>query len=156
MKNTLVRVLLAAASAVLAAATVSAAPTANAVTNMIGNFNLIIPDRYDFHTWIFGITPCINGPRPPECIHVMGIAQPVAKAYNYVGDALLVNDRYTLAVDDPFGLRCGNVYYGPTSATHDLYSWDANTLAGTLTSTFDAGCDGQPGTLTYPIWLQRL
>jgi hypothetical protein len=64
-----------------------------------------------------------------------------------------VDGRYTLTVDDPFGLRCGNVYYGPTSPTHDVYSWDGNTLAETLTSTFGAGFDGQPGTLTYPIWL---
>ncbi|OBB17704.1 hypothetical protein A5761_09895 [Mycolicibacterium setense] len=133
------------------------APTANAVQNMMGNYNLIIPDRYDFHTWIWANSRCPgDSPRPPDCVHVTGIPQPIAKAYNYRGEARLVAGRYTLTVDDPFGLRCDNVYYGPTFPTRDVYSWDGNTLAGTLTSTFDSGCDGQPGTLTYPIWLQRL
>jgi hypothetical protein len=40
--------------------------------------------------------------------------------------------------------------------THDDYSWDATTMAGTLVSSFDAGCDGAPGALTYPISLSRL
>jgi hypothetical protein len=55
-----------------------------------------------------------------------------------------------------YGLRCGDVYYGPTSMTHAIYSWDATTMAGTLVSPFDAGCDGAPGTLTYAISLSRL
>jgi hypothetical protein len=131
------------------------APTANA-TNPIGNFDLIIPDRFDFHTWVWSVSPCIGGAPPPECIHVFGVARPIARASNHTGDAQLVDGRYTLAVDDPYGLRCGNVYYGPTSMTHDVYSWDATTMAGTLTSSFDAGCDGASGTLTYPISLVRL
>jgi hypothetical protein len=132
------------------------APPASAA-NPIGNFDLIIPDRFDFHTWVWSVTPCINGGAlPPECIHVFGIARPIAKAFNYSGDARLAGASYTLTVDDPYGLRCGNVYYGATSTTHDVYSWDATTMAGTLTSSFDAGCDGAPGTLTYPISLSRL
>jgi hypothetical protein len=87
---------------------------------------------------------------------VFGIARPIAKAFNCAGDAQLVDGRYTLIVDDPYGLRCGDVYYGPTSMTHDGYSWDATTTARTLVSSFDAGCDGAPGTLTYPISLSRL
>jgi hypothetical protein len=87
---------------------------------------------------------------------VFGIARPIAKAFNDAGDAQLVDGRYNLTVDDPYGLRCGNVYYGPTSITHDVYSWDATTMAGTLVSIFDAGCDGAPGTLMYPISLSRL
>jgi hypothetical protein len=55
-----------------------------------------------------------------------------------------------------FNLRCGDVYYGPTSMTRDVYSWDATTMAGTLVSSFDAGRDGAPKTLTYPISLSRL
>ncbi len=154
MKKAIVSI---ASAALMAAATTIAAPTSSAVTNMIGDFNLTIPDRYDFHTWIFANSPCWNtGVKPPDCIHVFGVAQPNAKAYNYQANAQLVDGRYSFAVDDPYGLRCGNVYYGPTSATHDVYSWDANTLTGTLVSTFDAGCDGAPGTLTYPIWLSRM
>ena len=131
------------------------APTTYAA-NPIGNFELIIPDRFDFHTWVWFVTPCVGGASPPACINVFGIARPNAKAFNYTGDAQLVDGRYTLTVDDPYGLRCGDVYYGPTSMTHDVYWWDATTMAGTLVSSFDAGCDGAPGTLTYPISLSRL
>jgi hypothetical protein len=131
------------------------APTAYAA-NPIGNFELIIPDRFDFHTWVWFVTPCVGGASPPACINVFGIARPNAKAFNYTGDAQLVDGRYTLTVDDPYGLRCGDVYYGPTSTTRDVYSWDAATMAGTLVSSFDTGCDGAPGTLTYPISLSRL
>ena len=82
---------------------------------------------------------------------------PIAKAVSYEGDAPLVNGRYTLTVDDPYGLRCGDRYYGPTVPTHDIYSWDAVTLAGSLDSSFAAGCDGAPsGTYTYPIALSRM
>jgi hypothetical protein len=145
-----------AMDAVLVSAATVIAPSANAA-NPIGNFDLIIPDRFDFHTWVWSVTPCINACAPlPECIHVFGIARPVAKAFNYSGDAQLTGGSYTFTVDDPFGLRCGSVYYGPTAPTHDVYARDATTMAGTLTSSFDAGCDGAPGTLTYPISLARL
>ena len=92
----------------------------------------------------------------PDCVWVSAIPQPVAKAFNYQNEARLVDGHYSISVDDPFGLRCGNLYYGPTSPTHDVYTWDATTLAGTLTSSFDAGCDGAPGTLTYPFSLVRM
>ncbi|MDT5337430.1 MAG: hypothetical protein QOD90_2935 [Mycobacterium sp.] len=142
-------------AALVSLATVIAPPASAA--NPIGNFDLNIPDRFDFHTWAWSVTPCINGGTPPPaCIHVFGIGRPNAKAFNYSADAQLAGGSYTLAVDDPYGLRCGNVYYGPTSMTHDVYSWDANTMAGTLDSSFDAGCDGAPGTLSYPISLSRL
>jgi hypothetical protein len=150
MKKALIGVV----GAVLSVATFTA-PPAHAV-NPIGNFDLIIPDRFDFHTWLWAVTPCVGGAAPPACIHVFGIARPVARAFNYESDAQLVDGRYTLTVDDPYGLRCGNVYYGPTSATRDVYVWDAITQGGTLTSTFDAGCDGAPGALSYPISLSRL
>jgi hypothetical protein len=150
-----IKALMVVLAAALASAAIFIAPPANA-TNPIGNFDLVIPDRFDFHTWVWSVTPCVSGKPPPECIHVFGIARPVAKAFNYEGDALVVDGHYTLTVDDPFGLRCGNVYYGPTSTTHDVYTWDATTMAGTLTSSFDAGCDGAPGTAAYPISLLRL
>jgi hypothetical protein len=69
----------------------------------------------------------------------------------------LADGRYTLIVDDPYGLRCDNIYYGPTIPTHDVYTWDATTLVGSMDSTFDVGCDGAPGgTYTYPFTLTRL
>jgi hypothetical protein len=144
-----------AAGAALVSVATFVAPLANAA-NPIGNFDLIIPDRFDFHTWVWSVTPCVGGASPPQCIHVFGIARPIAKAFNYAAEAQLVDGRYTLTVDDPYGLRYGDVYYGPTSMTHDIYSWDAATMAGTLVSSFDAGCDSAPGTLTYPISLSRL
>lgn len=131
------------------------APSAGAAP--IGNYSLIIPDRADFHTWIWSVTACLNGVVPqPDCVLITAIPQPVAKAYNYQNQAPLADGHYSLTVDDPFGLRCGNIYYGSTSPTHDVYVWDAVTMAGTLTSSFDAGCDGAPGTLTYPFSLVRL
>lgn len=85
-------------------------------------------------------------------VHIRGRhSQTKCEGFNYSGGAHLIGGKYTLTVDDPDGLRCGSVYYGPTALTHDVYSWDATTLAGTLVSTFDAGCDGAPGALTHSI-----
>lgn len=117
----------------------------------LGNYELRVPDRYDFHTWIWSAGPCGD-----DCRDIRTVAQPVARAFTYTGRALRVDGRWTLSVDVPDGLRCGNVYYGQTFPTHDVYTWDTNTLAGTLQSSFDAGCDGRPGSLTYPIWLVRM
>lgn len=128
-----------------------APPTLARADMNFGNYNLNIPDRYDFHTWIWAITKCSG-----TCIRVSAIAQPVARAFKYSADAASVNGHYTMAVDTPDGLRCGNVYYGQTVATHDVYDWDATTLAGTLNSTFGVGCDGNSGTLSYPFTLTRL
>jgi hypothetical protein len=91
MKNALMG---AVEAALVSVATFAATP-ANAA-NPIGNFDLIIPDRFDFHTWVWSVTPCVGGASPPECIHVFGIARPIAKAFNYAGDAQLVDGRYTL------------------------------------------------------------
>jgi hypothetical protein len=136
---------------ILALAAMTLAPIARAGMTL-GNYSLLIVGRNDFHTWTWAITWCPGG-----CVHVNAIPMPVARAFNYVGDAQLVNGRYTLTVDVPDGLRCDDIYYGPTIPTHDVYSWDAITLAGSLDSTFDAGCDGAPGgTRTYPFTLSRL
>jgi hypothetical protein len=138
--------------AALATAGVVAAPTANAF--LYGNYALNIEGRYDFHTWIWAIYPCQS---PGDCLYVSARAQPIAKAYSYIGSAPLANGQYTLVVDDPFGLRCDNVYYGPTIPTHDVYTWDAVTLAGSMASSFDTGCGGAPGgTFTYPFSLARM
>jgi hypothetical protein len=117
----------------------------------VGNYELHIPDRYDFHTWIWELRWCGE-----DCRELRSVPQPVARAYPYGGQAHLLGGRWTFTVDVPDGLRCGNVYYGQTIPTHDVYAWDSTTLGGTMVSTFDAGCDGQPGTLTYPIVLVRM
>jgi hypothetical protein len=123
---------------------------APAVTNPIGN--LIIPAGS-------ASTPGSVAHRadrgPPNAFGHLGSARRIAKALNFTGEVHLVDGRYTYAVDDPYGLRCGKVYYGPTPMTHDIYTRDAATMIGTLASSFDAGCDGAPGTLTYPISLVR-
>ncbi len=148
-----------ALSAALASAAVALAPVAGAEM-AIGNYDLQIVGRYDFHTWVWAISPCkLGGSLAPAagCGHVSAIARPVAKAFGYEGDAHLANGRYTLTVDVPDGLRCGDIYYGPTVPTHDIYSWDATTLAGVLESSFETGCNGAPaGTYTYPFTLSRM
>nr|WP_234793958.1 hypothetical protein [Mycolicibacillus koreensis] len=143
------------AAGVLAAVSAAvSAPVAHAGP-MYGNYQLLIPERYDFHTWTWATARCV--PTADDCVHISAIPMPIAKAFEYRTDAHLVDGRYTLAVDVPDGLRCGNVYYGPIIATHDVYSWDAATLQGTLESSFAAGCDGTPGgTRTYPFSLVRL
>ena len=83
--------------------------------------------------------------------------QPIAKAVYSKVPAWLADGRYTMVIDDPFGLRCGDIYYGPTIPTHDVYTWDATTLTGQMVSSFAAGCDGAPGgQITYPFFLTRM
>jgi hypothetical protein len=135
----------------LTVAALGIAPVARAEMS-IGNYELQIAGRYDFHTWVWVISSCSGG-----CVHVNAIARPVAKGFDYEGDAQLANGRYTLTVDVPDGLRCGNVYYGPIVPTHDAYSWDATTLAGSVDSSFATGCGAAPaGTNTYPFTLSRM
>ena len=146
-----------AVSVALTAAAVALAPAASAELAP-GNYNMIIPDRRDFHTWVWASTPCPPSIEfNPSCVRISANPAPIAKAYAWYGIATLQNGQYTMTVDVPDGLRCGDIYYGPVIPTHDVYTWDAKTLAGTLQSTFDAGCDGAPGgTFSYPFWLTRL
>ena len=140
----------------LASATMVLAPEANAAMT-IGHYNLIIEGRYDFHTWIWTIASCNPPDGVTECAVVSAIPQPIAKAYEWYGQAQRVNGSYTMTVDVPDGLRCGDVYYGPIIPTRDVYTWDAATLTGTLQSSFAVGCDNAPaGTFTYPFSLVRL
>jgi hypothetical protein len=139
-------------SVALTVAALATAPT-SAAGMQVGNYDMNITGRYDFHTWIWAVASCSTG---GECVHVTTIGLPVAKASTFREDVLLVDGRYAMTVEDPFGLRCGNVYYGPTIPTTDIYSWDAVNLTGTLTSAFPVGCNGEPaGTYTYPIALVR-
>jgi hypothetical protein len=146
-------VLVARAAVCLAAAIVgTVAASSQAAAAPYGNFMLNIDGRFDFHNWIWMVSKCYG-----QCLLISARAEPVAKAYLYTGRAELADGRYTLAVDDPFGLRCDNVYYGPTVPTHDVYTWDAVTLVGSMQSAFDTGCDGAPGgVLEYPFTLSLL
>jgi len=135
----------------LVAATWMSMPLAHADIRH-GNFELRISGRYDFHTWLWALSSCQG-----DCVRVQAIPQPVARAFPYQGDAQLHDGRLTLTVDVPDGLRCGDIYYGPVIPTRDIYSWDASTMSGTLSSSFATGCDGSPaGTLTYPFDLVQM
>jgi hypothetical protein len=148
-----------AVGALIVSAGIAGAPAASA-TMYYGNYNLHIPERRDFHTWVFAAQqPCKDDRAMPiwDCVSVVVIPQPIAKAANQFGQAWLKDGQYTMTLDDPFGLRCGDIYYGPVIPTHDVYTWDENTLAGHMVSTFDVGCDGAPGgSITYPISLTRM
>ena len=135
---------------------VALAPSANAGIQM-GHYTAIVDGRYDFHTWIFTFSSCNPPAGLEQCAEVSARAMPIAKAYQWNGRAIRTGDSYTLTVDVPDGLRCGDVYYGPVIPTHDVYTWNAVTLQGTLESTFDVGCDNAPGgTFSYPFSLVRL
>lgn len=143
-------------AAALAAAALVCAPAAGARLTA-GHYNVFVDGRYDFHKWIFTFSSC-NPPDPVDvCANVSANPQPIAKAYQWYGTAHQANGTYTLTVDVPDGLRCGNVYYGPVIPTRDVYTWDAVTLTGTLQSSFATGCDNTPGgTFTYPLRMVRL
>jgi hypothetical protein len=123
----------------------------------VGNYNVYVESRYDFHTWIWSISSCDPPVGVAQCANVSANPTPIAKAFQWYGQARQTAGTYTLTVDVPDGLRCGDVYYGPVIPTRDVYTWDAATLAGTLQSSFTTGCDGEPGgTTSYPFRLVRL
>lgn len=121
------------------------------------SYTAIVDGRYDFHTWMWRFASCRDSDPITECATVSATALPIARAFAWYAQAHQVNGTYTVVVDVPDGLRCGNVYYGAVIPTHDVYTFDATTLAGKLDSTFDVGCDNAPGgTLTYPFRLERV
>jgi hypothetical protein len=144
-----------AAIVLMGASVLGLAPNAHAAQMYYGAYNVAIDGRFDFHTWIFSVSRCND--TAPECVSVITIPQPIAKAYEAYVNAYYADGKYTMTYDNPFGLRCGNVYYGPTIPTHDVYTWDAKTLTGSLVSSFASNCDGAPGgAYTYPVRLTRM
>ena len=120
-------------AAALSPLVVALSPPA-AAAMQIGHYNAIIEGRYDFHNWIFSFSSC-NPPDPIyQCATVSANPMPIAKAFQWYAEARQANGTYTMTVDVPDGLRCGNVYYGPVIPTRDVYTWDAVTLRGTLAS----------------------
>lgn len=137
-----------AVSLALAAAALTVMPTAHA-DMLPGNYKLDT-NRDPGHTWFWSIVPCT--PREPGCVTIQGVPTPNGQAAPFKTDAHLANGRYTMAVDVPDGVRCVVQFF----PSHDVYSWDAVTLAGQVDSTFDTGCGGAPGgTTTYPFSLMR-
>lgn len=143
------------AGATLIPVAMAVAPVANAAL-MTGNYNAFVDGRYDFHTWTWMVTAC-QRPDDGQCANVSAVPMPIARADQWYSKAYQNSGTYTLTVDMVDGLRCGDVYYGPTIPTHDVYTFNAMTLTGKLDSSSDVGCGGTPGgTITYPFRLVRL
>jgi hypothetical protein len=150
-----------AVSAALAIAAMVLAPTANAGMSM-GNYE-VLTDRWNDHSWIWSVKHSCG---TPDCgtylvdpvvnpdtgiMNVTAIPRPL-KSQRFQQSAFFADGRYTLTVDVPDGVRC----IGYNLPSHDVYAWEAVSLAGTIVSTYDGGCYGAPGgTSTYAFSLQR-
>lgn len=135
-----------ALSAALTAVAVAVAPVSRA-DMQVANYRVDTP-RDPGHRWIWAIRPCPT----PGCLQVGAIPQPNGQAAPFNAHAYLANGRYTMTVDSPDGVRCV-VYFLPS---HDTYSWDETTLAGSVQSSYDQSCGNGPGgTDTYPFQLVR-
>lgn len=136
------------AATALTAAMTTFAPPAQAM--QIGNYD-VLTDRYTQASWVWMVALCIPE-KSQDCLEVSAIAR-LKYYYEYGGRAHLADGRWTLAVDVPDGLRCP----GQVLPSHDVYTWDPVTLAGTINSTYDVGCfGGPPGTQFWTFALQRL
>jgi hypothetical protein len=140
---------LAIAMSALALAASVLAPHAQAMMPL-GNYD-VLTNRYTRASWFWFVTPC--QPAAPDCLHIS--AAPRLKFYAYYdGVALLADGRYTMTVDVPDGLQCLPGYAMPT---HETWSWDENSLAGSIESNYDVGCfNGAPGSQSWIFALQRL
>lgn len=130
----------------LATAGATFAPDARAEM-AVGNYEFVAP--WDgTHSWVW-TTACDS----VGCPHVVAVPRPNGGAAPWTATAQLANGRYTMTADVPTGRIC--LGYG--LATHDTYSWDAVTLAGSVDSRFDADCGGGPaGSASYPFTLVRM
>ena len=116
----------------------------------IGNYDLLT-NRYTQASWVWMIAGCIPE-KSEDCRDIQGIAR-LKYYYEYQGKAHLSGNQWTLTVDVPDGLRCP----GQVLPSRDIYTWDTNTLAGEINSTYDVGCfGGPPGTQFWTFALQRL
>src|SRR5690242_10323397 len=137
------------ATTALAAAASVLAPPADAAM-LVGNYD-VLTNRYQRASWVWFISNC--QPPSPDCLDISAIPRLKFYAY-YDGDAHLTDGRYTLTVDVSDGLQCLPGYAMPT---HETWSWDENSLAGTIESNYDVGCfNGPPGSQFWTFALQRL
>jgi hypothetical protein len=139
------------------------APNANAAPMKIGNYD-VLTDRWNDLSYVFAVAFTCG---PPDCAtyledpnvvtptdnrNVVAISRP-PKSQRFQNTAFYADGHYTLTVDVIDGVRC----IGYNLPSHDVYTWDAATLNGTVNSTFDADCSGGPGgSRTYGFNLQRL
>jgi hypothetical protein len=139
---------LAIATTVLVAAASVLSPPANAYT--LGNYD-VLTNRYERASWVWTLYPCQVA--SPDCLYIS--AAPRLKFYAYYdGTAHMVDGRWTMNIEVPDGLQCLPGYAMPT---HDVYSWDERTMAGTIESNYDVGCfNGPPGSQFWTFALQRL
>lgn len=130
------------------------APQANAQM-LYGNYE-VLSNRWTDASWVWAAYPCEDATPydalTDDCVLIEALPRPKFGAY-YGGSAKLVNGQYSFTTDVPDGLRC----FGAALPTRDTYTWDANTLAGTVESHFDVGCfNGPPGMNTWTFALQRM
>ena len=146
--TTMKSVKVAIATAALTAAASALAPPAHAY--ILGNYD-VLTNRYERASWFWAFYPCQTA--APDCLKIS--AAPRLKFYNYYdGTAHLANGRWTLNVDVSDGLQCLPGYAMPT---HETWTWDDVTLAGTIESNYDVGCfNGPPGSQFWTFALQRL
>jgi hypothetical protein len=137
-----------AISVALAVAALTLTPVAHA-DMLVGNYR-VDTNRDPGHVWIWAIRPCTD--RSPGCLSMQAVPQPNGQAAPWKAVAHLSNGQYTMPVDVPDGVRCVVQFF----PSHDVYTWDAVSLAGQVVSTYDTGCGGGPGgTDTYPFSLAR-
>jgi hypothetical protein len=158
--------ILAAAAVPMAAASVIAPPPAEAKM-LVGNYD-VQTNRYERASWVWFISNCQSPDNPDDqnlaetdttCLDISAI--PRLKFYHYYeGDAHLSNGRYTLTVDVPDGLVCLPGFgeaWAVSMPTHETWTWDEVSLAGTIESRYDVGCfNGPPGSRFWTFALQRL
>ena len=83
----------------------------------VGNYSFNIEGRYDFHKWLWMVSSRNRPEQTTDCALISAVARPVAKAYDWDGHAQVINGRWSMTVDVPDGLRCGDIYYGPVIPT---------------------------------------
>jgi hypothetical protein len=142
------------AAALLAVASLLAPPAQARM--FVGNYD-VLTNRYDRASWVWFISNC----QPPDdnCLNISAIPRLKFYAY-YDGFAHLADGRYTLTVDVPDGLVCAPGFgeaWAVSMPTHETWTWDEVSLAGTIESRYDVGCfNGPPGTQFWTFALQRL
>jgi hypothetical protein len=145
----------------LALAAVVSAPIAHADMR-IGNYE-VLTDRWNDHSWIWSVMHSCGAPDcgtyfedpviapATETMNVRAIPRPL-KSQAFQQSAFFADGRYTLTVDVPDGVRC----IGYNLPSHDVYTWDAVSLVGSIESSYAAGCYGSLGGVeTHSFALRR-
>lgn len=79
-----------------------------------------------------------------NCSNEGCVAHVAGERGNVAGDATMTNGQWILSVQNPVGDICdGNRY-----PADQVYTWDAVTLQGTLSSAYGPSCDGTSGVAT--------